>query len=216
MKRANAALLDDLVNGFHILHLDPSIHSTSQTEKDVLGMLFEFYAFVCDAARHLWRRIEIEVGAEQQSGRCSDAHELVSSLRAVTQFCEQENYQKPLFCVVQTGTLVKEMRNVGLTEGRRNESVDQRCGVDTMEKMVQHLVDIAWISGIFVKEHNGDCLSDGSMALRRRLGIGAVTIAPELGAFESKTLVRLCLEFDQKELLDQLLEVLFESKKWET
>ena len=76
------------------------------------------------------------------------------------------------------------MRNVGLTEGRRNESVDQRCGVDTMEKMVQHLVDIAWISGIFVKEHNGDCLSDGSMALRRRLGIGAVTIAPELGAFE--------------------------------
>lgn len=215
MKRAKAALLDDLVNGFNILHLDPSIHSESQTEKDVLDMLFELYAFVCDTARHLGRRIEIEVGAEQQSGRYSDAHELVSFLRSVTQFCEQENYQKPLFCVVQTGTLVKEMRNVGLTEGRRNESVDQRYAVDTMEKMVRHLVDIAWISGVFVKEHNGDYLSDGSMALRRRLGVGGVNIAPELGVFESKTLVRLCLEFDQRELLEQMLEVFYESKKWE-
>lgn len=215
MKRAKAALLDDLVNGFNILHLDPSIHSASQTEKDVLDMLFELYAFVCDTARHLGRRIEIEVGAEQQSGRYSDAHELVSFLRAVTQFCEQENYQKPLFCVVQTGTLVKEMRNVGLTEGRRNESVDQRYAVDTMEKMVRHLVDIAWISGVFVKEHNGDYLSDGSMALRRRLGVGGVNIAPELGVFESKTLVRLCLEFDQRALLDQMLEVFYQSKKWE-
>jgi len=215
MKRAKAALLDDLVNGFNILHLDPSIHSASQTEKDVLDMLFELYAFVCDTARHLGRRVEIEVGAEQQSGRYSDAHELVSFLRAVTQFCEQENYQKPLFCVVQTGTLVKEMRNVGLTEGRRNESVDQRYAVDTMEKMVRHMVDIAWISGVFVKEHNGDYLSDGSMALRRRLGVGGVNIAPELGVFESKTLVRLCLEFDQKELLEELLKVFYESKKWE-
>jgi hypothetical protein len=215
MKRAKAALLDDLVNGFNILHLDPSIHSASQTEKDVLDMLFELYAFVCDTARHLGRKIEIEVGAEQQSGRYSDAHELVGFLRAVTQFCEQEGYQKPLFCVVQTGTLVKEMRNVGLTEGRRNESVDQRYAVDTMEKMVRHLVDIAWISGVFVKEHNGDYLSDGSMSLRRRLGVGGVNIAPELGVFESKTLVRLCLEYDQKDLLERMLQVFYESKKWE-
>jgi hypothetical protein len=155
------------------------------------------------------------VGAEQQSGRYSDAHELVGLLRAVTQFCERENYQKPLFCVVQTGTLVKEMRNVGLTEGRRNESVDQRYAVDTMEKMVRHLVDIAWISGVFVKEHNGDYLSDGSMALRRRLGVGGVNIAPELGVFESKTLVRLCIEFNQPDLLEQLLHVFYESRKWE-
>jgi hypothetical protein len=215
MERAKAAFLDDLESGFDILHLDPSIHSVSQTEKELLDMLFELYAFVCENARRLGRRIEIEVGAEQQSGRYSDAYELVSFLRAVTQFCEQENYQKPLFCVVQTGTLVKEMRNVGLTEGRRNETVDQKYAVESMEKMMRHLVDIAWISGVFVKEHNGDYLSDGSMALRRRLGVGGVNIAPELGVFESKTLVRLCLEFEQKQLLEQLLEVFYQSKKWE-
>ena len=215
MKRAKAALLDDLLSGFNILHLDPSIYSVSQTEKDVMEMLFELYAFICDKARQFGRKIEIEIGAEQQSGRYSDAHELVNLLRAVIQFCEQENYQKPLFCVVQTGTLVKEMRNVGLTEGRRNETVDQKYAVESMEKMMRHLVDIAWISGVFVKEHNGDYLSDGSLSLRCRLGIGGVNIAPELGLFETKTLVRLCLEFDRKDLLEQFLELSYNSKKWE-
>jgi hypothetical protein len=215
MQRAKAALRDDLLCGFNILHLDPSLHSSNQTEKDVLEMLFELYAFVCDTARSLGRRIEIEVGAEQQSGRYSDAHELVSFLRAISQFCEQENYQKPLFCVVQTGTLVKEMRNVGLTEGRRNESLDQRYAVDSMEKLVRHLVDLAWISGVFVKEHNGDYLSDGSMSLRRRLGVGGVNIAPELGVFESKLLVGLCIELNQQQILDELLGIFYRSNKWE-
>jgi hypothetical protein len=214
MQRAKAALLDDIVNGFDIVHLDPSLKSKELTDQKTMNMLFELYTCVCETARQLGRRVEIEVGTEQQSGRYSDPQELVAFLKAITNFCEKMNYQRPLFCVVQTGTLVKEMRNVGFTEGRKNESFDQKYAVDTMEKTLRYLVDIACINGVFVKEHNGDYLSDGSMSLRRRLDLGAVNVAPELGVFESKSLVRVCRELGLQKQLEAMLGIFYASQKW--
>jgi len=215
MQRAKVALLDDIVNGFDVLHLDPSIKGGALTDPRVLDMLFELYAFVCESARTAGRSIEIEIGAEQQSGFYSDPHELVAFLKATSAFCDKYNYQKPLFCVVQTGTLVKEMSNVGFTEGRKNQSYDQKYAVETMEKSLQYLTDIACINGVFVKEHNGDYLSDGSMSLRRKLEIGAVNVAPELGVTESKTLVSICIELGLKDDLEKMLEIFYTSGKWQ-
>jgi hypothetical protein len=67
---------------------------------------------------------------------------------------------------------------------------------------------------VHVKEHNGDYLSDGSMSLRRALGIGGVNIAPEMGVFESKTMVTLCVSLGLQAELDEMLELFYESKRW--
>ncbi len=214
MARARRAFLDDIANGFDVLHLDPSLQGGNLTDPQVLNMLFELYSFVCDTALQTGAPIEIEVGTEQQSGMFSDARELVSFLKTITTFCEKHQYQKPLFCVVQTGTLVKEMRNVGFTEGRKNESFDQKYAVETMEKTVKYLSDIACINGVFVKEHNGDYLSDGSMALRRKLEIGGVNVAPELGVFESKALISTCIELGLMREAEALLGIFYNSNKW--
>ena len=178
-------------------------------------MLFELYGFVCETARSLGRHIEIEIGAEQQSGDISAASELVSFLKEVTSFCERENFQRPLFCVVQTGTLVKEMRNIGLTEGRRNEHFDQKYAVENMERRLRHLSDIAYINGVYVKEHNGDYLSDGSITSRRKLGLGGFYVAPELGVAESKLLVSFGFEAGADEVSERMLEIFYASNKWE-
>ncbi len=215
LRRAKASFLEDIASGFDILHLDPSIQGCNLTDERVLSLLFELYGFVNETARSLGRSIEIEVGTEQQSGAYSEARELVSFLKSVTNFCDKNNFRKPLFCVVQTGTLVKEMRNVGFTEGRRNEKYDQKYAVETMEKTLSHLVDIAYINSVFVKEHNGDYLSDGSMSLRRRLQVGAVNIAPELGVAESKALVTLCRALKLKNELEGMLRIFYDSCKWE-
>lgn len=216
MERAKSSILEDIASGFDFIHIDPSIKGEGRnTDPDTIQKIQELYLFTCETARKLNRQVEIEIGGEQQSGHFSDPQELVQFLKVITSFCEEYKLQRPLFCVIQTGTLVKEMCNVGLTEGRRNESYDQKYAVESLEKQIAYLADIAFINGVFVKEHNGDYLSDGSMSLRRKLSLGGVNIAPELGVFESKTLVHLCLELGLPKVLEQMLEVFYVSRKWE-
>lgn len=213
LARSKQSIAEDIAAGFDVIHLDPSVE-TEHSPKDVVETLFDLYSFVAERAGEAGRLIEIEIGAEQQSGGISDTHELVALLKAVTQHCERTGLQKPLFCVVQTGTLVREMKNVGFTEGRRNESYDQKYAVESMEKNIRHLVDLAYINGVFVKEHNGDYLSDGSMSLRHTLGVGGVNVAPELGVFETKLLVHACVTCGLATDLDAMLQLFYESKKW--
>lgn len=215
MQKAKVSMLEDITHGFDVIHIDPSLKGGSILDPSTLEKIFDLYAFVCETARRLGRRIEIEVGAEQQSGRFSDAQELVSLLKAITAFCERRNFQRPLFCVAQTGTLVREMRNVGFTEGRKNEAYDQKYAVESIEKTVKYLSDIAYINGVYIKEHNGDYLSDGSMSLRHKLDVGAVNVAPEFGVFESKCYITLCQQYGLNSLLEKMLTVFYNSHKWE-
>lgn len=215
MERAKRSIAEDIAQGFGVIHLDPSIGEDTRDPSETLEMLFELYAFSVETAERLGRTIEFEIGTEQQSGLVAGPAELIALLKDVTRFCRTGGYQHPLFCVVQTGTLVREMRNVGLTEGRRNEELDQAYAVKTMEKNVRALADVAYINGVHVKEHNGDYLSDGSMATRTEWEIGGVNVAPEFGVLESRTLVSLCDEVGLPGVRDEMLGLFYASRKWE-
>lgn len=214
MARAKQSIADDIENGFGLIHLDPSIGEDTRPESETLDMLFELYEFTLETARALGREIELEVGAEQQSGEVAGPEQLIAFLKAVTRFCREGGHQHPLFCVVQTGTLVRETRNVGFTEGRKNEDLDQRYAVAETARNVRSLADVAYINGVFVKEHNGDYLSDGSMATRRDWGLGGVNVAPELGVTETRTLLSVATECGAHAERDEMIRLAFESEKW--
>lgn len=214
MDRAKQSIAEDIEQGFGLIHLDPSVGEETRTVDETLDLLFDLYAYTLSTARALGREVEIEIGTEQQSGEVAGPESLIAFLKSVSQFCREGNHQAPLFCVVQTGTLVREMRNVGLTEGRKNEEFDQRYAVQTMERNVRSLADVAYINGVHVKEHNGDYLSDGSMATRRDWELGGVNIAPELGVTETRTLLSICSELGLKRERDAMLRIFYESGKW--
>lgn len=214
MDRAKASIEEDIAQGFGVIHLDPSVGEESRDERETLEMLFELYAFSVETAQRLGRSVEFEIGTEQQSGVVAGPTELIGLLKEVTRFCRSGGYQHPLFCVVQTGTLVRETRNVGLTEGRTNEEVDQNYAVSTMERNVRALSDVAYINGVHIKEHNGDYLSDGSMATRAQWEIGGVNIAPEFGVTETRALLSLCTELGLGKVRDEMIRIAFESRKW--
>jgi len=215
MVRAKASIAEDIAQGFGVIHLDPSIGEDTRDPRETLEMLFELYAFSIETAARLGRHVEFEIGTEQQSGEVAGPTELIALLKDVTRFCRAGGFQHPLFCVVQTGTLVREMRNVGLTEGRKNEDIDQAYAVKTMERNVKALADVAYINGVHIKEHNGDYLSDGSMATRTKWEIGGVNIAPEFGVLETRTLLSLCSEFGLLGVRDAMVELFYASRKWE-
>lgn len=214
MERAKTSIAEDLAQGFGLIHLDPSIGEDERPLDETLEMLFELYEFTLATASKLGCEVELEIGAEQQSGDVAGPEALIAFLKAVTRFCREQRRQHPLFCVVQTGTLVREMRNVGLTEGRLNEEIDQRYAVSKMGQNVRALADVAYINGVYVKEHNGDYLSDGSMATRRAWELGGVNVAPELGVTETRTLLSMCTEFGLKRERDEMIRIAIETRKW--
>ena len=65
-----------------------------------------------------------------------------------------------------------------------------------------------------MKEHNTDYLSTESLRWQPRLGIHAANIAPEYGVAETKALVNLLMQSNQTNLLNQFLELSYNSMKW--
>ena len=104
-----------IVNNFKIIHIDPSIDPTGNLNTEIiLERLKELYVFCMETAKKNNKNIAIEIGTEEQSGGTNTLEELEYSLNEITNFCNSNNFKKPLFIVVQTGTKVMEMKNITL------------------------------------------------------------------------------------------------------
>ncbi len=124
-------------------------------------------------------------------------------------FCEKHNLPFPTFVVIQTGTKVKEMKNVG--------SLDSPIRViDQLPSEIQipKMIEICNKYQIMMKEHNADYLSNESLHWHPRLGIHAANVAPEFGVKETISLLKILEENNLKKIADKFLELAFSSEKW--
>jgi len=211
MESAKASYQADIDAGFQILHIDPSvdIHGTPSTD-EVLDRVFELYEFCWSHAQRTGKEVIFEIGTEEQSGSTNTQEELNYTLEKIKQFCDKNHLPRPTFVVIQTGTRVMEMRNVGSFDTPLRVAEELPA-----EIQVPKMVQICHQHGIFMKEHNADYLSDEALQWHPRLGIHAANIAPEFGVAETKALVH-CLEQNGlQKLADSFLEFAFESRKWE-
>ena len=211
MESAKASYQADIDAGFQILHIDPSvdIHGTPSTD-EVLDRVFELYEFCWSHAQRTGKEVIFEIGTEEQSGSTNTQEELDYTLEKIKQFCDKNHLPRPTFVVIQTGTRVMEMRNVGSFDTPLRVAEELPA-----EIQVPKMVQICHQHGIFMKEHNADYLSDEALQWHPRLGIHAANIAPEFGVAETKALVH-CLEQNGlQKLADSFLEFAFGSRKWE-
>ena len=124
-------------------------------------------------------------------------------------FCKQYNLPFPTFVVIQTGTKVKEMQNVGSLDSPIRV-IDQLPSEIQIPKMIEMCNKYE----IMMKEHNADYLSDESLHWHPRLGIHAANVAPEFGVIESKNLLYVLDENNLKKISDKFLELAYNSGKW--
>ncbi len=211
MKSAKASYLEDIKAGFQVLHIDPSIdiHRTPAID-EILGRIFDLYEFCWSQAQQLQQEIIFEIGTEEQSGSTNTQEELDYTLNQVKKFCIQNNLPQPTFIVIQCGTRVMEMRNVG--------SFDLPVRVANeipAEIQLPKMIEICNRHGIFMKEHNTDYLSNEALQWHPRLGIHAANVAPEFGVAESKALVNILEANGMANLSDRFLEISYKSNKWD-
>ena len=210
MDSAKSSFRSDIHAGFQILHIDPSvdIHGAPNID-EVLDRVFDLYEFCWSQAQQSNREVIFEVGTEEQSGSTNTQEELDYTLNAIKKFCNQNKLPQPTFVVIQCGTRVMEMRNVG--------SFDSPIRVANeipAEIQLPKMIEICNRHGILMKEHNTDYLSDEGLQWHPRLGIHAANVAPEFGVAETRALVEV-LEFNGLEdLAERFLKVSYESNKW--
>ena len=121
----------------------------------------------------------------------------------------KNKFPYPSFVVIQSGTRVMEMRNIG--------SFDSPFRVENElppEIQIPKMIEICEKFKIMMKAHNTDYLSNEALAWYPRLGIHAANIAPEFGVEESKAFVSLLIENNLSNLAEKFFEISYESMKW--
>ncbi|WP_431483840.1 class II D-tagatose-bisphosphate aldolase non-catalytic subunit [Pseudomonas solani] len=211
MESAKSSYRSDIAAGFQVLHIDPSVDIHGQPDVDeVLDRVFDLYDYCWSQAQQHNREIIFEVGTEEQSGSTNSQEELDYTLNEINKFCRKNRFDPPAFVVIQCGTRVMEMRNVG--------SFDSPVRVANeipAEIQLPKMIEICNRHGIFMKEHNTDYLSDEALQWHPRLGIHAANVAPEFGVAESKALVRVLEDNGLHELATRFLALAYESNKWD-
>ena len=211
MESAKVSFRADINAGFQVLHIDTSIdiHGSPDIE-EILDRVYDLYEFCWAYAQQTSKEIIFEVGTEEQKGSTNSQEELDYTLSSLSKFCDRNKIPKPTFVVVQCGTRVMEMRNVG--------SFDSPVRVAheiPAEIQLPKMVEICNKYGIFMKVHNTDYLSDEALQWHPRLGIHAANVAPEFGVTETISLIELLEANQLTRFSDRFLRLSYDSRKWE-
>ena len=211
MNSAKRSYMEDIDSDFKIIHIDTclSLNGIEKSKKKTLDRLFELYKFCSNYAKKKNKNIFFEIGTEEQSGTTNTQKELEETLRKTVNFCKKNKLKKPTFVVIQSGTRVMEMRNVGTFE------VPFRVENEIpAEIQIPKMIEICKKYNVLMKAHNTDYLSNEALNCYPRLGINAANIAPEFGVIESKKILEIMEALKLKSLKDSFIKLSLDSNKW--
>ncbi|MEH7330473.1 sugar-phosphate kinase [Priestia megaterium] len=180
MQLGKQSYLEDLVNGFDLLHIDPTKDPYEMGKvvpmESVLSRTIELIQY-CESERKRLGLAEIgyEVGTEETNGGLTSRETYETFIQTLNSELEKRQLPTPTFIVGQTGTLVKMTENVGTFNS----------------KNAQELASIAKQYGVGLKEHNGDYIDDHILLQHLPLGITATNVAPQFGTEETRAYIEL-------------------------
>jgi len=204
----------DIEAGFDILHLDPvfldNFASPEEKQKAVLNTIFDLYEYCIGVSNALGKTVDFEIGTEEQSiSPLSDFAFFENTIDRVLEFCDRKKFPAPLFFVVQTGTKILEMENIGEFPSAKEEIKEY-----FRKYRLADIVAFCEKRGIAIKEHNTDYLSNSALQTHPELGIHAANVAPEFGVVETEKLLSIMKELDLHEELSSFIKRCVDSNKW--
>jgi len=186
LKDAYKTIEADIENGFDFIHIDFCNFKGSKEDR------FEESKKAILHCLKLNPNIELEIGTDENEGTnfsLTNLKEIEEEIDFFKSFCN------PLYYVVQTGSLVKEINQVG------------NYNKDFIEKMKE----IINSRGLKLKEHNADYLSKEE--IKKRAGIvEAMNIAPQLGVIQTMVVLKKCLMYGIP--FQDFVKEVYESGKW--
>lgn len=180
------SIKSDIDNEFDLIHLDFCHFKGSKEER------FAESKKAVEFCLQLNPHIELEIGTDENEGinfSLANLHELKEEIDFFNSFCT------PVFYVVQTGSLVKEINQVG----------------NFNRSFLETVYEIISARGLKLKEHNADYLSKEQIDSRRGV-VDAMNIAPQLGVIQTMLILKKCLTYGIP--INDFLEDAYNSGKW--
>jgi D-tagatose-1,6-bisphosphate aldolase subunit GatZ/KbaZ len=180
MELGKKSYLEDLINGFDLLHIDPTkdpyVVGKSIDMEVVLKRTIDLIEYVeKERKERNLPPISYEVGTEETNGGLTSQDSYDVFIKRLTEQLKSKDLPLPCFIVGQTGTLTRLTENVGKFNGITSKEL-----ADTAKKY-----------GVGLKEHNGDYLDDAILLEHPVLGITAMNVAPEYGTVETQAYLKL-------------------------
>jgi len=176
----------DIENGFDLIHIDLCYYKGSNEKR------LEESKKAIEHCLKLNENILIEIGTDENLGAMYSFNSLKEIEDEVKYF---NNFFKPEFFVVQTGSLVKEINQVGSFN----------------EKFIKECSDLIRSNGIKLKEHNADYLSSEEIKERKNI-VNALNIAPQLGVIQTGLVLNKCLIYGIQ--FNDFANIVYEGSKW--
>jgi hypothetical protein len=177
----------DIINDFKIIHIDTSFCGKAKYE-----IMKELISYAINYSKKKNKIIEFEVGSDENNGTPVDPVKFDKYLKKITSFCN------PKFIVAQTGSLTKEIFQVGQFDF----------------KNVKKICNISKNYNINFKEHNCDYLDKYQIKLRRLCGVDAINVAPEFGVIQTKLTYYKGIEYGLNNYVEKFRNKVITSNKW--
>lgn len=185
MEKAKISYLNDLLAGFSVLHIDPTVapHTEGYVPLDtVIRLTVELIEYVeTERIKRSMPPIGYEIGTEETAGGLTDADAFDQFLGDLKTQLEGHRLPRPDFIVGQTGTLIRMKENVG------SFSTDK----------ARELSAIAHKHGVAFKEHNADFLDADILREHPGMGIDGANTGPEFSVAETEGFLHLAQLEDQ-------------------
>ena len=182
-----ATIEDDIRNGFDLIHIDFCHFQGSSSERLEAQKKAILHCY------ELKPDIQLEIGTDENAGTNYSLPNLAEWEREIDFF---QSFSKPEFYVVQTGSLVREINQIGNFN---------RGFVEKVSAMLKR-------KNLKLKEHNADYLSKDDIAMRRGI-VDAQNIAPQLGVIQTALTIEKCLVYGIS--IDTFVELVHAGGKWE-
>lgn len=185
IERTKISLRTDIDSNFSMLHIDTS---KAQKKFDLAEDLFDF----CNnLAKEKNKKIKFEFGTEDHGVKYSFG-QFIKDLDFFSKI-KNSNY-----LVCQTGSLVKEIYQVGDFDFKNSKKMSLAAGRKK----------------ILLKEHNCDYMSVPEINLRKKAGISAMNVAPEIGVLQTKLTIMLAKELGLEKKIENFKKVVLKKDKW--
>lgn len=190
MALGKKSYLYDLLNGFDLLHIDPTkdpyvVGKTIDMDVNIRRTVELIEYVETERKKRNLPSISYEVGTEETNGGLTSPENYEKFIQKLLSKLDEKGLPHPSFIVGNTGTLTRLTEQVGHVDSTS-------C---------KELSAIAKKYGVGLKEHNGDYLDDATCLEHPALGVTAMNVAPEFGTVE--TLAYLQLIETEKRLVGQ-------------
>lgn len=182
MELAKKSYKADILNGFDLLHIDPTKDPEVMCKVVDIDVVFQRTVELieyCEQVRKEYgieKEIAYEVGTEETAGGLTSMDRYEGFIQRIKEYSDtHENFPMPIFIVGQTGTLTRLTKNVGHFNYENSAELSR----------------IAKKYGVGLKEHNGDYLSEAKLLAHLPLEITAMNVAPAFGTIETMALLEL-------------------------